>query len=499
MMSVLQQSRRLILRLFPFLRPVRRLQRRLVESVAARVRRWKQDVPRLVESAIRETRHLVRRTFPALVYREIGQAALRHLQATFAAPARKARHPDALRLVIVNHFYELDINAFLKADFDCQIHVLDQTHVGGIRRFFDPEPGIEVDHNSPPIRKVYLRARRYFASAGVDHILATGRPDVVLAPSDIFYWFRPFIEEFQARGVPVAVQDKEGTITPGPLVEEMMAKLIRNIPPLADRYYHWGQVQYESWTRGGLDPGKIRILGMPRSDFFYHPERYARRVDLGLPDDKRLVTCFTYEANVYLTTDVSGRNLGRPWLKMRQQMHAALIRLARLRPDIHIVVKCHPQCLEIDEIRAELAGAPNNVTILTGNTTGANLIVHSSVVIGFQTTALMETMLTAAPIVYTGWVEEHERYLPWLIPLALSGACYLPGSAEEMVSWALDLLDGRMHMTPEMLACRTAFASRYFADTRGHACERILRDIAETLSPRRIPPLPGRTEERQAA
>jgi hypothetical protein len=215
---------------------------------------------------------------------------------------------------------------------------------------------------------------------------------------------------------------------------------------------------------------------------------------MGFPGGKRLVTCFTYEANVYVTNDVCHRNIGRPWLRMRRQLHAALVTLARLRSDIHVAVKCHPQCPELEEIRAELEGAPANLTILTGNATGLNLIVNSAVVIGFQTTALIETMLTAAPILYTSWAEEHQRYLDWLIPLPQSGACYLPASAEELLGMVQRLLDGELRVSAEMLASRRAFASRYIESTQGCSCERILRDIAETLSPRKVVIQPARQD-----
>src|SRR5262249_12830596 len=162
---------------------------------------------------------------------------------------------------------------------------------------------------------------------------------------------------FQSRGVPVVVQDKEGVLAPGPLMEAHLSLVMKNYPPVADRYYFWGCVQRDAWVKAGLDPYRIRVLGQPRSDFFFHPERFGSKSELGFPEDKKLVTCFTFDADAYLSYGDGGFNLGKPWKRMREEMHAVLKKLAAERPDAHVVVKCHPQSQEQDAIRAELAGA----------------------------------------------------------------------------------------------------------------------------------------------
>jgi hypothetical protein len=445
-------------------------------------------------------RSFLERRFSYFENRRLGRMAFSHLQASFQGPARRAVHPDALRLLILNHFYDQDIDAFLQARHDCAIWILQHSDVVGIRAFFQPEPGLAVDYNGRWMQPRVRRARRLFVGAAVKYLRQRARPDVVLCPSDVFFWFRPFIEEFRARGVPVVVQDKEGTLTPGPLTEESLALTVRHYPPLANRYYFWGPIQHDAWTKAGLEPGRIRVLGQPRSDFFFHPDRHASPEQLGFPAGKRLVTCFTFEGDVYLTADLRGRNLGRPWLRMRQELHAALQQLAADRPDIHVVVKCHPQSLELDEIHRELAGAPPNLSILHGAATAANLIVNSAVVIGFQTTALIEAMLTQVPILYCAWAVEHDRHLDWLIPLAGSGGCFQVRSATELSDLTGRLLDGAADVPAAMLARRAAFAARYFKDTRGGVADRILADLAEQVARRTLPPgVPAVLGSRRAA
>jgi hypothetical protein len=413
--------------------------------------------------------------------REVGRAALGHLRAAFTRPYRRAEGPGALRLLVVNHFYDQDLDALARCGTDCEIWVLDQADVAGIRRYFRPEPEIHTDYNGAGVQRCVRAARRHFARQAVAHLIALARPDAVVSPSDTFYWFRPLLAEFNARGVPVVVQDKEGTLTPGPLTAEHFEHLVRNYPPLAQRFLYWAPGHRDWWVRAGLPAGLTRVVGMPRSDFFFHPERHAPPEALGVPAGKKLVTFFTYEGNVYLTLDLKGRPIGRPWLSMRRETHRALVQLARERPDVHVVVKCHPQSMEVEEMRGELADAPANLTVMLGAASAANLIVNSAVVIGFQTTALIETMLTTKPIIYTGWAAEHDRYLGWLNPIPQSGACFLPRSAGEMLDLTHRLLDGRAAVPEQLLRARQAFAAGYFHDARGETAKRVLRAVAEEV------------------
>jgi hypothetical protein len=265
-------------------------------------------------------------------------------------------------------------------------------------------------------------------------------------------------------------------------MQEHLALCMRHYPPLAYRFLFWGPVALDAWTQVGFDPARGRIIGMPRSDFFYHPQRHAPPESLGVPPGKKLVTFFTFEGNVYLTPDIKGRPIGRPWLQMRREIHDALVHLAGRRPDVHVIVKCHPQSPEIDEIRGELSAAPSNLTILLGAATAANLIVNSTVVVGFQTTALIETLLTDKPIIYCGWAAEHPRYLDWLIPIPSSGACFQPASAGEFLTLLGQLLDGQVAVPEAMRQGRAAFAARYFRDTRGSAADQVLQAVAEEVA-----------------
>lgn len=417
---------------------------------------------------------------------DLGLAAMKNFEKKWnPTPSREAKSTSSPRFLILNHFYDQDIQAFLLADFDCGIWVLNQEAVAGIRAFFgEGSLPLTVDSNGPEMANQVNAARLHFARPAVERMLREVRPDAVITPSSVFYWFRPFMQEFQRAGVPVIVQDKEGTLVDSPIIDITYELIMKNYPPLAEAYFFWGDNQANKWAQAGMQRSAMRLLGMPRSDFFNHPERFPTPTAMGLPEGKKIVTFFTFEANVYLKFDFQNIGINRPWLQLRREIHEEIVSMAKSRPDLHFVVKCHPQSPEVDEIRSELDEKLANLTVMTGASTAASLVVLSEVVIGFQTTALIETMLTDKPIVYAGWAEEHSKFYQYLIPIPDSGACYLPSNRGEFRKIVEDLVDGREKTSATMHGNRASFAARYFANPDGRTAERILRQIVREFVPR---------------
>ena len=74
-------------------------------------------------------------------------------------------------------------------------------------------------------------------------------------------------------------------------------------------------------------------------------------------------------------------------------MHASVRDLARERPDIEVVVKAHPRQVELQELIDEFAAMPQpNVRVLAGAATASHLLVCADVIVGFQSTVMIEAM-----------------------------------------------------------------------------------------------------------
>jgi hypothetical protein len=302
----------------------------------------------------------------------------------------------------------------------------------------------------------------------------------LITPADTFYYLRPLIEELAARGVPTIVQDKEGTIAPSAIMDDHARVLAERYPPIGDAYFFWNDTVREFWARVGLPPERARVLGQPRSDFFFHPARWPAKETLGLTAGKQLLVVFTYDSDVYLR--VTEPLPDRPWKPMRDALHSMVRDLARERPDLEIVVKAHPQQAELAEVIAEFAGSPPNLTVMTGAKSASHLLVHADAIIGFQSTVMIEAMLTGKPVLYAGWGEHHAKHAPSLIPIDRSGGVTLVADGADLARLTRAALDGRLLPTAAERAARKVFTDRYFFAADGNVSARVLDAAAEVAA-----------------
>jgi hypothetical protein len=404
----------------------------------------------------------------------------------FADGPTRSGSPGGRTFVLFNHCYDLDIDALCAADSPHTLWVLDPFALFTDVQFFFPPDQRDLDcvYGEGAMRHSIARLKSAYVRDIARRLVAEVRIDALITPADTFYYLRPLIEELDALGVPTIVQDKEGTIAPSKLMDDHARVLAERYPPLGEQYLFWNETVREFWTRVGLEPERGRVLGQPRSDFFFHPERWPAKQTLGLTPGRPLLVVFTYDSDVYLR--VTEPLPDRPWKAMRDELHALVRELARERPELEIVVKAHPQQSELAEIAAELATDPlPNVTLMTGAKSASHLIVHADAIIAFQSTVTIEAMLTTKPVLYAGWGTVHAKHAPNLIPIDRSGGVTLPSDGADLARLTRAALDGELVPSPAELAARRAFTDRYFFGADGKVSARVLDAAAEVAARRR--------------
>lgn len=387
--------------------------------------------------------------------------------------------------MIFNHHYELDIEALCAADTPHTLWVLDPFRLfTDIRLFFPPEQrDLNCVYGEGAMRESIRRIKDAWVRAFARRLARDTSIDALITPADTFFYLRPLIEELRELGVPTVVQDKEGTIAPSEMMKEHARVMAERYPPIADLYLFWNENVREYWRTIGLPDDRARVVGQPRSDFFFHRERWPTKRSLGLDPDKRLVVFFTYDADTYLRTTTALAD--RPWKALRDASHAALRELARTRPHVEVVIKAHPQQIELAEVQAELAADPlPNVHVMAGASTASHLIVLADLVVGFQSTAMIEAMLTDKPVIYAGWGPAHEARSADLVPIHTSGGLHVPSDRDSFASALESGLDGGLAPDAASRRARRAFTDRYFYGADGHVSARVL-DAAADLTKRR--------------
>lgn len=287
--------------------------------------------------------------------------------------------------------------------------------------------------------------------------------DVVLLPSDAFYYVRAFPDVCHELGVPVFVAQKETTITDYSFAAHV-PEVRAHAPFVSDRMTVCSERHKRFWVEAGAEPEKIDVTGQPRFDVYAAPAARA-------PSGSRTVLYLSYEPDAYLH-DPADRATG--WRDLRDETEDALI--AAASDGLTVVVKLHPlqdRAAEQALLDAK-AGANPRVMLAAADADTRELILGADAVVGFQTTALYEALAARKPVAYTAWGALYDRFRSVLIPFDERGDLLdVVRSRDELLAWL-----GATHVVdPALHEHRLAFVEDMLGPIDGRASERTLEAI----------------------
>ena len=229
------------------------------------------------------------------------------------------------------------------------------------------------------------RRFRLFVNDEVKWLIAAYRPNVLVLPSDIFFYVRPFVEEFRSASVGVFVMQKETTISPD-VMDHLSLEVAQFTPFMSDFMTVCSERHKQFWIRAGADPELVAVTGQPRFDV------YAGSVEEKISQKPRLLY-LTYDDVAYLPTE-DGLIFEGTWRDLRLETETILSEFADL---YDIRVKQHPQ-----QVTGDTALSAGIVEVDRFADT-RDLILNSDLVVGFQTTAIYEAVVCGKPVVYPAW------------------------------------------------------------------------------------------------
>jgi hypothetical protein len=381
----------------------------------------------------------------------------------------------AVRVLAMDHFSDQDLRA-LEGDsrLDIRRFPYQRLRQPAIRLMGRAVARGLRAYNSPEI----AAARRRYASwleREVERLYLERAFDVILLPSDTFFYVRSLPGAAHALGIPVMVMQKETTISVHTM-EEHSQEMRVEAPFVADWMTVCSERHREFWVRAGADGGLVEVTGQPRFDMYAsrRPPRSSAR---------RQVLFLTNELDAYVPGVGQGMGL-RTWEPLRDATESALFDAVR-QGACDVTVKIHPQQnhrVEAARI-ARRAGDQwrHGVEVAHPDADTRALIVEADVVVGFQSTALYEAVAAGRPVIYAAWGEEYERFRTGLIPFdqAPPGCIRHVTSAEQLTGMLADDLPA------PGVAC-TAWYEEALGPVDGQATDRVARrliSVAAAWSP----------------
>lgn len=387
-----------------------------------------------------------------------------------------------LNLLFVNHNFDQDIESILNANEKHCIKIIDYKKTFWIAScFFKP---YERDGDIPyEDKRLSINRNNYKKEANkiVKFILEHFPLDAMILPSDSFFWIREVIYLLKEKNIPTIVIDKEGIISPY-FFKVHPLEIRQRFPFISDWIIVWSKRQKDFWMRSGVAENQIKIVGQPRSDFFYRKDKWLSKKELDLAQDKKVVLFFTYDKDAYIPKEIF-ENGEVSWEEMREETHNVIIKLAKMYPDVQFVVKLHPQQTDISYINKFFSRTHlNNIKIIGGASLSNQLLVNADIIVGFQTTGMIEAMLLDKPILYTFWGNSIAVLMDEIIPFHKSNCVEVidsPKRLEEKIEYYISTSEKGV---PEKTKLeREKFVMQYFHNPDGKTGIRILETIEELV------------------
>src|SRR6202035_668224 len=333
-------------------------------------------------------------------------------------------------------------------------------------------------YNSPDIAAARLRYGTWLQRE-VERLYLERAFDVILLPSDTFFYVRSLPDAAHALGIPVVVMQKETTISVHTM-EEHSQEMRVEAPFVADWMTVCSERHREFWIRAGADGHLVEVTGQPRFDIY--ASRRTRH-----PTARRRILFLTNELDAYVPGVGQGMGL-RTWEPLRDATESALLEAVR-RETCEVLVKIHPQQNHrIESARIARRSGDRwrrGVEVAPQDADTRDLIVGADAVVGFQSTALYEAVAAGRPVIYAAWGEEYERFRTGLIPFdQASPACvHHATSADELIALLAEKL-------PSTDVTCSAWYEEALGPVDGQASDRVTRRLmsivaASSPTPRR--------------
>jgi len=393
------------------------------------------------------------------------------------------------KLLIFNHFFEQDISAIfqLTNQYNIRTEILHYPILAKLaNRYF---PKSVFSSLSAYLEPQYENQRGRYREACEKlfrRLYFNFRFDAIISPSDSFFYIRDFIEIAQSLDIPFIVLQKETTIDPYTM-EKYSQEIKKYLPFISDLMLVCSENHRNFWIKTGADGEKIKVIGQPRFDIYHclHNIKSLRELGLKVNNTNVNILFFSYHPKFYFP-DAQDEN--GSWSDLLQETQRVLVKMAA-KNNINVLIKPHPQQIGIEGYKQYL----KNLRSLCGNLwqkqvflvppelDTRQLILNVDKIVGFQTTALFEAMITQKKVIYTFWTESALKHSQYLIPFhQYEKEIHVARSPQELELYILS--DNNNYLSDSQVLGRTKAFQYYLGASDGLSSQRAIKEILSEIN-----------------
>ena len=287
-----------------------------------------------------------------------------------------------------------------------------------------------------------------------------------MIPSDNYYWVREFIQICKDNSIKVIVVDKEGLISPYDWDYESI-RIKKFAPFISTHLYVWSERQKEYWIKANTDDSKITVIGQPRSDLFFKPAKKLPR---------KSIIFFTFDDYAYLSGElrkIAGKDFS--WKNLKNESLNAIFQFSKNNPNIDVVIKAHPQQSDLKDLQAKYSSA--NLKVIGGSQSACSLIRESDLVIVFQSTALLESIMIDKNVIYLDWAKSNPEVSKGILQFSDCPGALSCKSLNEFNIYLNNFSEGKLKIPNKNRAETKNFLDLYFYNADGNVSKRLAADI----------------------
>jgi hypothetical protein len=359
-----------------------------------------------------------------------------------------------------------------------------------------------LDHNyyltADPQIEATKRAYRDFLAKVWAHFSTLMPVDVVLTGNFGYCAEREFGAVVEAAGTPFVALHKENVRPPKRVAYWHRLYKERRGPFAGRKVLVYNDIERELEIASMVAaPEKIVVTGMPRLDRIHR----WRRQNVGATKDRTRpqVLFFAFARYEKLTAiqrkpaagiagdmePIEGEDWGKlSWKELGEDSHRAMVELARRRPDISVIVKTKGQRRKKDDILSMLQFAadnmPPNLKIVAGGDP-FELMTESRVVVGFNTTGLLEAIAAGKPVIVPWFGEAQDSAMRDHI-IDLNEAVSYARTPEELIQLVSNFVDNPRNVPSELNETASRVLKHWVGNDDSAAGARVYRAIKDVVA-----------------
>jgi len=322
--------------------------------------------------------------------------------------------------------------------------------------------------------------------------------DVVLTGNFSYCAEREFAAMLEELGTPFVALHKENVRPPRRVEYWRHLYKERRGPFTGRKVLVYNEIERRLQIESGVaSPDRVVITGMPRLDRIH---RWRRdHAGPSSVNTRPQVLFFAFARQEKLTAiqrkpsakiegnmeamDGDWGKLG--WMELGEGSHRAMVELARARPDITVVVKTKGQRRKKDDILLMLQSAsdtlPPNLKLVTGGDPFP-LMIESRVVVGFNTTGLLEAIAAGKPVIVPWFGEAQDSAMRDNI-IDLNNAAVYAQSEADLIRMITDYIDNPRDVPAQLDDSVSQVLEYWVGNSDSAAGDRVHRAIKDVIAP----------------